>query len=68
MASRQAALAQQQPKPRTFHAVVHVTRAEQWCVEAETEEEARALLASGYGHRCDAGERLHVELERIETD
>ena len=28
------------PAPRTFHATMLVTRAEEWCVEAETAEEA----------------------------
>ena len=62
------ASARRKPKLKLFHAIVHVTRAEQWCVEAETEEEARALFAAGQGHRCDAGERLHVELDRIDPD
>jgi hypothetical protein len=39
-------------KLRTFHAIVHVTRLEEWCVEAETAEEARKLLAAGAGYRC----------------
>ena len=30
-------------KLRTFHAIVHVTRIEEWCVEAETTEEARQI-------------------------
>ncbi len=38
-------------KRKTFHAAMLVTRAEEWCVEAETAEEARELLASGIGHR-----------------
>ncbi len=42
-----------------------VTRAEQWWVEAETAEEAQALLASGQGHHCDGGERIYVELESM---
>jgi hypothetical protein len=33
------------PRPKTFHATMVVTRLEEWCVEAETPEEARALLA-----------------------
>ncbi len=55
------------PKPalKTFHATMLVTRAEQWWVEAETAEEAQALLASGQGHHCDGGERLYFELERM---
>jgi hypothetical protein len=35
------------PKLKTFHATVHVTRVEQWWVEAESGEEARELLAAG---------------------
>jgi len=54
------------PKLKTFHATVHVTRAEEWCVEAESAEEARQLLASGVGHRCHLGDRLYLEVERIE--
>ena len=53
-------------KLKLFHATMQVTRAEQWCVEAETAEQARELFASGQGHRCDAGEYLHGELVRME--
>jgi hypothetical protein len=38
------------PQPRVFHATVLVTRAEEWWVEADTAEEARALFASDRGH------------------
>jgi hypothetical protein len=44
---------------------MHVSRVEEWCVEAETPEEARALLASGVGHRCNPGESLHAELGEL---
>ncbi|MGD0315261.1 MAG: hypothetical protein ABSB37_04800 [Xanthobacteraceae bacterium] len=56
-----------EPKPRlkTFHASLLVTRLEQWWVEAETAEEAQALLASGQGHHCELGERVYVELESM---
>ena len=54
------------PAPRTFHATMLVTRVEEWCVEAETVEEARELLAGGQGHRCHVGERLQFEVERVE--
>jgi hypothetical protein len=54
------------PILRTFHATVHVTRAEEWCVEAESVEEARQLLASGLGHRCHLGDCLYLDVERIE--
>lgn len=50
---------------KTFHATMRVTRAEEWCVDAETAEEARKLLAAGAGHRCQLGDCLHVEVERI---
>ena len=53
----------QKPALKIFHATMLVTRAEQWWVEAETAEEAHALLASGQGHRCEGGERIYVELE-----
>jgi hypothetical protein len=52
-------------KPRLFHARMVVTRVEEWCVEADSEEEARALLAGGGGHRCTRGESIQVELERL---
>ena len=42
-----------------------VTRVEEWCVEAETPEEAEALFASGAGHRCTPGESVQVELEQL---
>jgi hypothetical protein len=45
-----------------------VTRVEEWCVEAETAEEARALLASGAGHRCTPGENVQIELEALLED
>jgi len=56
-----------EPKPRlkTFHASLLVTRLEQWWVEAETAEEAQALLASGHGHHSGLGERVCVELESM---
>jgi hypothetical protein len=53
------------PQPRIFHATMLVTRAEEWWIEAETAEEARALFASGRGHHAALGERVHVELEEL---
>jgi hypothetical protein len=38
---------------------------EEWCVDAETPEEARALLAAGQGYRCRVGDRLNVELTTL---
>jgi hypothetical protein len=45
---------------------MHVTRVEEWCVEAETAEEARELLAAGAGHRCHIGDCVYLEVERVE--
>ena len=56
------------PQPKVFHAAMLVTRAEEWWVEADTAEEARALLASGRGHYAALGERVHVELEELFED
>jgi len=51
------------PKLKTFHATVHVTRVEEWCVEAETAEEARELLAAG---GCQIGDCINIEVEGVE--
>ena len=52
-----------EPELKTYHATMLVTRAEEWCVEAESPEEARELLAAGLGHRCHLGERVQFEVE-----
>jgi hypothetical protein len=52
-------------KKKTYHATMLVTRAEEWCVEASSPEEARALLSAGEGHRCHPGDCLHAEVEQI---
>jgi len=52
-------------KPRLFHARMLVTRLEEWCVEAETAEQARALLAAGAGHRCTPGESIQAEIDTL---
>ena len=53
-------------RQKTFHATIHVTRVEEWCVEAETAEQAQALLATGAGYRCQIGDCLHFEIDRVE--
>lgn len=53
---------------KTYHATLAVTRLEEWCVDAASPEEAKALLASGQGYRCHLGDCLHVELEVIEDE
>jgi hypothetical protein len=62
------ALLKRKPEPelKTYHATMLVTRAEEWCVEADSPEEARELLAAGLGHRCHLGERVQFEVDRIE--
>jgi hypothetical protein len=55
-------------KLKTYHATMHVLRAEEWCVEAETAEEARALLAAGRGHRCSSGDSVSVDLHVIHEE
>ena len=44
-----------------------VTGSEEWCVEAETVDEARALLAAGQGYRCHIGDRVHLEVEKLDA-
>ena len=56
------------PELKMFHATMHVTRAEEWCVEAESAEEVRELLGAGHGHRCHLGECLHAEVAKVLDD
>ena len=67
-APRTAPEAAPEPKTRRFHARMLVTRVEEWCVEAQTPEEARALLAAGCGHRCTPGESIQVEVDSLLDD
>ena len=61
-----AAALKKKPRLKIFYATMLVTRAEEWCVEAETAEEARQLLAAGNGHRCHLGDCTYVEVLRID--
>jgi hypothetical protein len=45
-----------------------VTRIEEWCVEAETAEQARQLLTAGHAHRCHLGDRIHAEIQNLRDD
>ena len=58
----------QSKKLKTFHATLHVTRSEEWCIEAETAEEALKLLESGQGHRCSLGDVFHAEVQGVLDD
>lgn len=53
------------PTVKTYHATMLVTRVEEWCVDASSPEEARALLQAGEGHRCHLGQAVHTELDQI---
>jgi len=52
-------------KLKMFHASVAVTRIEDWCVQAETEQEARDLLASGRGERLGIGDCVYLEVAEL---
>jgi hypothetical protein len=52
-------------KRKLFYATVQVTRVEDWCVEAESAEEARMLLARGEGERFRLGDRVHLEVHDV---
>jgi hypothetical protein len=54
------------PRLRMFHATVQITRVEEWCIEAETPEEARELLATGGGYRVHIGDCVNLEVESVE--
>jgi hypothetical protein len=56
---------QQPSKRKMYHATMLVTRAEEWCVEAESPEQARELLQSGEGHRCHLGDCIQLEFEQL---
>jgi len=53
------------PCKRLYHAIMQVTRVEEWCVEAASPEAAKRLLESGEGHRCQLGDRVNCELQEI---
>ena len=55
-------------KIQTFHATMVVTRTEEWCVDAASADEAKALLAAGQGHRCHLGDAVHIELDQLFDD
>jgi hypothetical protein len=55
-----------EPRRKIFYATMHVTRVEEWCIEAETEEEARELLNKGRGERGHIGECIHCDVAAIE--
>jgi hypothetical protein len=53
------------PKRKLFYATIHVTRVEEWFVEAENADEAHALLESGAGHRAQVGQSVHFEIDKL---
>lgn len=52
-------------KLKIFHATVQVTRVEEWFVEADSEQAARALLESGGGQRTAVGECMNFEIDSV---
>ena len=66
MAEGPISRAKEETRLKSFHAPMVVTRLEEWCVDAETPEEARALLAAGQGHRCHLSDCVHAELESLD--
>jgi hypothetical protein len=58
----------EEPQTKFFHATMLVTRAEEWWVEADSLEEAQALLAAGRGHRHTVGQLVHVEVAAMLAD
>ena len=53
-------------KPKMFYATMHVTRVEEWRIEAESAEEAQELLNGGHGERAHIGECIYWEVALIE--
>jgi hypothetical protein len=47
---------------KLFHATMHVTRVEEWFVEAGSAEEAKQLLENGQGERSQVGECVRLEV------
>jgi hypothetical protein len=47
---------------KLFHATMHVTRIEEWSVEASSAEEAKQLLEDGQGERSQVGECVRLEV------
>ena len=54
-------------KRMMFYATMHVTRVEEWRIEAESVEEARELLNNGHGERGHVGECIHCDVASIES-
>jgi hypothetical protein len=55
-----------EPELKMFYATMHVTRVEEWRIEAGSAEEARELLSKGHGERAHIGECIHCEVESLE--
>ena len=47
--------------------VMLLDRAEEWCVEAETVEEARIMIARGKGRRCKLG-TLPIQFDQLQDE
>lgn len=58
-------MASPKKKLKMFHASVAVTRIEDWCVEAETEQQAREMLAGRQGERLAIGDCVYLEVAAL---
>ena len=52
-------------KNQIYHATILVTRAEEWCVQANSPEEAKVLFEAGEGYRCSPGDIFHLEFGEL---
>ena len=50
---------------KIFHATMHVTRIEEWFVEAASADEAKLLLQRGQGERAHVGECVQIEFAEL---
>jgi len=48
-----------------YHATMHVTRIEEWFIEADSPEEAQKLLEKGEGERGHIGECVQIEFGQL---
>jgi hypothetical protein len=55
----------QNHRRQLYHATMHVTRIEEWFVEADSPEEAQKLFEAGQGERAHLGELVQIEFGEL---
>jgi len=55
-----------EPQRKMFYGTMHVTRVEEWCIEAESAEEARKFMNNGQVELPQTGKCLHRHHMSIE--